>query len=60
MRVKRTNYQSPGQTRQRGFEDLDCFKLALDVLVNAHELAKCLPTEEKYDLAVQIRRSAIV
>ena len=58
IQVKRAKYQSPGQAGQRGFEDLDCFKLALDVVVNAHELAKCLPAEEKYDLAVQIRRSS--
>jgi len=58
MKVLRANYASPGQAGQCGFEDLDCYKLALDVVVNAHELAKNLPPEEKYDMAVQIRRSA--
>jgi four helix bundle protein len=58
MQVKRAIYKSPGQAGQCGFEDLECYKLALDVVVNAHELANHLPPEEKYDLATQIRRSA--
>jgi four helix bundle protein len=51
-------YQSPGQPGRRGFEDLECYKLALHVIVGVQDLIKSLPPEEKYDLAVQIRRSS--
>ncbi len=42
----------------RGFEDLDCYKLALQVVREAYGLAKRLPDYEKYDLARQLRRAA--
>ena len=51
-------YSSPGVKGSKGFEDLECYQLALDVMVNAHELAKMLPVEEKYDLTSQVRRSS--
>jgi four helix bundle protein len=44
--------------RERGFEDLDCYKLALQVLREAYDLAKRLPDYEKYDLARQLWRAA--
>lgn len=49
---------SPGEAGKRGFEDLECFKLALDVIVNAREFAKHLPAEEKFDMAAQVRGSS--
>jgi len=58
MELRKASYVSPGEPGRRGFEDLDCFKLALDVIVNAHAFAKTLPVEEKYDLAPQIRQSS--
>jgi len=58
MELKRVEYNSPGVKGNRGFEDLECYQLALQVMVNAHELARQLPVEEKYDLVVQVRRSA--
>ena len=58
MKLIRTNYSSPGEKGKRGFEDLDCYKLALDVMVNAHQVADALPPEEKYDLVQQTRRSS--
>jgi|CXWL01.1.fsa_nt_gi four helix bundle protein len=58
MEIRRAEYSSPGEPGKRGFEDLECFKLALDVIVNAHEFARKLPVEEKYDMAVQVRGSA--
>ncbi len=58
MVLKKAIYSSPGVPGARGFEDLECYQLALDVMVNAHEFAKKLPLEEKYDLVAQIRRSA--
>lgn len=44
--------------QKRGFEDLDCYKLALQVVREAYDLAKRLPDYEKYDLARQLRRAA--
>ena len=44
--------------QSRGFEDLDCYKLALQVVREAYGLAKRLPGYEKYDLACQLRRAA--
>jgi len=58
MEIKRAQYSSPGEKGKRGFEDLDCYQLALDVIVNAHEFARRLPPAEKFDLAVQVRRSS--
>lgn len=58
MELKRTSLESPGEPRKRGFEDLESYKLCLDVMVAVHEFTKTLPPEEKYDLAVQIRRSS--
>jgi four helix bundle protein len=43
---------------QRGFEDLDCYKLALGVLKAAYALAQKLPPVERYNLAGQMRRSS--
>ncbi len=42
-----------------GFEDLECYQLALQVLKEAYRIAKRLPPEEKYNLADQIRRAAV-
>ncbi len=42
----------------RGFEDLECFQLALQVMREAYRVARCLPAEEKYNLSQQIRRAA--
>jgi four helix bundle protein len=55
---RKSLYQSPGQPGRRGFEDLECYKLALHVIVGVQDLIKSLPPEEKFDLAVQIRRSS--
>ena len=44
--------------RQRGFEDLDCYQLALQVLREAYRVANHLPAIERYNLADQLRRAA--
>jgi four helix bundle protein len=46
------------KTEQRGFEDLECYRLALTMLKQAYGLAKRLPAVERYNLADQMRRSA--
>jgi four helix bundle protein len=51
-------YQSPGEKGKRGFEDLECYQLALEVMAKIHAFSKTLPPEEKYDLYAQIRRSS--
>ncbi len=43
---------------QRGFEDLECYQLALQVLREAYRVAKLLPPEERYNLAHQMRKAA--
>ncbi|OIN90104.1 MAG: four helix bundle protein [Anaerolineae bacterium CG03_land_8_20_14_0_80_58_20] len=58
MSERKPLYQSPGEPGKRGFEDLDCYKLALQVMAEIHAFSKTLPSDEKYDLYVQIRRSA--
>ena len=58
MSERKSLYQSPGQPGRRGFEDLECYKQALHVIVGVQDLIKSLPPEEKFDLAVQIRRSS--
>ena len=58
MKLLKAEYSSPGEKGKRGFEDLDCYKLALDVMVNAHQVADVLPPIEKFDLIQQIRRAS--
>jgi len=41
-----------------GFEDLECYQLALRVLREAYHVVSLLPPEERYNLAHQIRRAA--
>ncbi len=43
---------------QRGFEDLECYQLVLQVLKEAYRVAGQLPPEERYNLAEQMRRGA--
>ena len=56
MSEKRLLYDSPGEKGKRGFEDLECYQLALEVMVKIHAFSKTLPSDEKYDLYAQIRR----
>src|SRR5574341_2069871 len=55
---KKLLYRSPGEAGKRGFEDLECYKLALEVMARIHVFSKTLPPDEKYDLYAQIRRSS--
>jgi four helix bundle protein len=58
MAERKVLYISPGEKGKRGFEDLECFQLALVVMVKVHEFAKGLPGDEKFDMFSQIRRSS--
>jgi four helix bundle protein len=58
MSERKALYISPGEKGKRGFEDLECFQLALEVMAKVHEFAKTLPADEKFDLFSQIRRSS--
>ncbi len=44
---------------QRGFEDLECYQLALNVVHEAYRVAQRLPPEEKFNLADQLRRAGV-
>jgi four helix bundle protein len=58
MSEKKPLYVSPGEKGKRGFEDLECYQPALEVMANIHNFSKTLPPDEKYDLYAQIRRSS--
>ena len=58
MSGKKSLYESPGERGKRGFEDLECYQLALEVMAKIHAFSKTLPSDEKYDLYAQIRRSS--
>ena len=58
MTEKKPLYESPGEKGKRGFEDLECYQLALDVMAKIHAFSKTLPVDEKYDLYAQIRRAS--
>ena len=47
------------EKEQRGFEDLECYQLALKVYHEAYRVASLLPSEEKLNLAAQLRRAAV-
>src|SRR5687767_591225 len=42
-----------------GFEDMDCYKIALQVLKEAYRVASLLPPEEKFNLTDQLRRAGV-
>jgi hypothetical protein len=49
MTDKMPLYESPGEKGKRGFEDLECYQLALEVMAKIHVFAETLPPKEKYD-----------
>ena len=44
---------------QRGFEDLECYQLALQVMSEAYKVIQRLPPEEKYALGLQMRKASV-
>lgn len=58
MSERKSLYDSPGEKGKRGFEDLECYQLALEVMAKVHTFSKTLPSDEKYDLYAQIRRAS--
>lgn len=46
------------EKEQRGFEDLECYQLALQVLREAYGVIERLPPEEKYNLGLQMRKAS--
>ena len=58
MSEKKPLYESPGEKGKRGFEDLECYQLALEVMAKIHAFSKTLPPDEKFDLYAQIWRSS--
>jgi four helix bundle protein len=47
------------EKEQRGFEDLECYQLALQVLREAYRTIQKLPPEEKYNLGLQMRKASV-
>ena len=58
MSEKKPLYDSPGEKGKRGFEDLECYQLALEVMAKIHAFSKTLPPDEKFDLYAQIPRAS--
>ena len=58
MNEKKFLYESPGEKGKRGFEDLECYQLALEMMAKIHAFSTTLPSQEKFDLYAQIRRSS--
>lgn len=58
MNEKKFLYESPGEKGKRGFEDLECYQLALEVMAKIHAFSTTLSPHEKFDLYTQIRRSS--
>ena len=58
MTERKPLYESPGEKSKRGFEDLECYQLAVDVMLKIHAFSKTLPADEKFDMYTQIRRSS--
>ena len=46
------------QKEQRGFEDLECYQLALQVMREAYRVIQQLPPYEKYNLGLQMRKAS--
>lgn len=46
------------EKEMRGFEDLECYQLAMKVFREGYDVASRLPLEEKYNLADQLRRAS--
>jgi four helix bundle protein len=55
---KKLLYESPGEKGRRGFEDLECYQLALEVMAKIHAFSRTLPPDEKFDLYAQIHRAS--
>jgi len=58
MSERKPLYESPGEKGKRGFEDLECYQLALEVMAKIHAFSTTLPADEKFDMYSQIRRSS--
>ena len=46
------------RTPLRSHEDLEAYRLSMDLLVRVHSLCKRLPVEERYELTSQMRRAS--
>ena len=46
------------EKEMRGFEDLECYQLAMKVFREGYDVVSLLPAEEKYNLADQLRRAS--
>jgi four helix bundle protein len=58
MALKKAVYTVNQAKGTRGFEDLEVYQMALDVILNVHAVARAFPPEEKFDLTAQVQRSS--
>lgn len=58
MANRRADYSVGERNKKGGFEELTCYQLALQLMVNAHDIANRLPAAERFDLADQMRRAS--
>ena len=47
------------QSDIRSFKDLDAWKVSIELALISYELAKRLPSTERFELSAQIRRAAV-
>jgi len=48
-----------GKSKIKNFRDLDVWRLAMEIVVDAYESTKSFPKEEVYGLISQMRRAAL-
>jgi len=43
----------------RGYQDLECWRKAMDLVVDTYQVTKTFPSDERYGLVAQLRRAAV-
>lgn len=43
----------------RGYQDLECWQKAMDLVVDTYQVTKTFPSDERYGLVAQLRRAAV-
>ena len=56
--VARISSLVAGEKKPRGYRDLEVYQRSLDAPVPLHAVASSLPSEERYELASQLRRAS--
>ena len=43
----------------RGYQDLECWQKAMDLVVDTYQVTKAFPSDERYGLIAQLRRASV-